>query len=77
MGWLASPAHSRWLEAEGDRLLEFGRAARHPAGGFAWLAWRGQFVADSTPVELTSLYWHLIYIVWIFLYPLLYLVARA
>ena len=43
----------------------------------AWLAWRGQFVADSTPVELTSLYWHLVDIIWIFLYPLLYLVARA
>jgi cytochrome c oxidase subunit 3 len=42
----------------------------------AWLAWRGQFIADSTPVELTSLYWHLVDIVWIFLYPLLYLVAR-
>src|SRR4051794_14234200 len=34
-GWLTSRAHSHWLEAEGDRLLEFGRAARHPAGGFA------------------------------------------
>jgi cytochrome c oxidase subunit 3 len=43
----------------------------------AWLAWRGQFVANSTPVELTSLYWHLVDIIWIFLYPLLYLVARA
>lgn len=28
-------------------------------------------------VELCGLYWHLIDIVWIFLYPLLYLVARA
>ena len=35
--WLATPAHARWLEAEGDRLLEFSRAARHPGGGFAWL----------------------------------------
>jgi len=35
--WLGSPAHARWLEAESDRLLEFGRAARHPEGGFAWL----------------------------------------
>ena len=41
--WLETPAHARWLEAEGDRLLEFGRASRHPEGGFAWLpslAWR-------------------------------------
>jgi mannose/cellobiose epimerase-like protein (N-acyl-D-glucosamine 2-epimerase family) len=37
MSWLTSPAHARWLEAEGDRLLDFGRAARRPDGGFAWL----------------------------------------
>src|SRR5689334_21918592 len=37
MTWLDSPAHARWLEAECDRLLAFGRAARHPDGGFAWL----------------------------------------
>jgi sulfoquinovose isomerase len=37
MSWLTTPAHSRWLEAEGDRLLDFGRASRHPDGGFAWL----------------------------------------
>ena len=36
MSWL-EPAHEAWLEAEGDRLLDFGRAARHPDGGFAWL----------------------------------------
>jgi len=36
-GWLTSPSHARWLEAEGERLLAFGRASRHPSGGFAWL----------------------------------------
>jgi sulfoquinovose isomerase len=30
MSWLTTPAHARWLEAEGDRLLDFGRAS--PAG---------------------------------------------
>lgn len=30
-----------------------------------------------TPVELTGLYWHFVDIVWVFLYPLFYLVARA
>ena len=35
MTWLKDPAHRRWLEAETDRLLEFGRASRHPDGGFA------------------------------------------
>ena len=35
--WRTDPAHRRWLEAETDRLLEFGRASRTGAGGFAWL----------------------------------------
>jgi cytochrome c oxidase subunit 3 len=29
-----------------------------------------------TPVEITGLYWHFVDIVWIFLFPLLYLVGR-
>jgi cytochrome c oxidase subunit III len=29
-----------------------------------------------TPVELTGLYWHFVDIVWIFLFPLLYLVGH-
>ena len=49
--WLASPAHHRWLEGEGDRLLEFSRASRHPAGGFAWLDDSGRPELDR-PVEL-------------------------
>jgi cytochrome c oxidase subunit III len=44
----------------------------------ALLARRGDFSPDYfTPVELGGLYWHLVDIVWIFLYPLLYLVARS
>lgn len=49
--WPSSPAHLRWLEAETDRLLEFSRASRHPAGGFAWLDTAGQPELDR-PVEL-------------------------
>ena len=49
--WLAAPAHARWLEAEGDRLLEFSRASRHPGGGFAWLDTSGRPALDR-PVEL-------------------------
>ena len=30
----------------------------------------------STPVELVGLYWHFVDIVWIFLFPLLYLIGR-
>jgi cytochrome c oxidase subunit III len=30
-----------------------------------------------TPVELSALYWHLVDIVWIFVFPLMYLIGRA
>ena len=38
-------------------------------------AWRSR-LAYSAPVELTGLYWHFVDIVWIFLFPLLYLIGR-
>src|SRR5690349_20492238 len=50
-GWLGTPAHERWLEAEGDRLLDFGRASAHPDGGFAWLSEEGTPELDR-PVPL-------------------------
>jgi cytochrome c oxidase subunit III len=41
------------------------------------MAWRGRFSrAWHTPVEITGLYWHFVDIIWIFLFPLLYLVDR-
>ena len=41
------------------------------------LARRGRFTAGySTPVEISGLYWHFVDIVWIFLFPLLYLIGR-
>ena len=41
----------------------------------AFLAWRGHFSAEKhIPVELAGLYWHFVDIVWIFLFPLLYLI---
>jgi cytochrome c oxidase subunit 3 len=44
----------------------------------AVLAQRGKFSPDYlTPLELGGLYWHLVDIVWIFLYPLFYLVSRT
>jgi cytochrome c oxidase subunit 3 len=40
------------------------------------LAWRGRFSAEYfTPVELGGLYWHFVDIVWIYLFPLLYLIG--
>jgi cytochrome c oxidase subunit 3 len=42
------------------------------------LSWRGRFSATYYwPVELTGLYWHFVDIVWIYLFPLLYLIGRA
>jgi cytochrome c oxidase subunit 3 len=42
----------------------------------AWLAWRGRFSPDYyTPVEMGGLYWHFVDVVWIFLFPLLYLLG--
>jgi cytochrome c oxidase subunit 3 len=38
-------------------------------------AWRGKYTPEyHTPVENVGLYWHFVDIVWIFLFPLLYLV---
>ncbi len=42
-----------------------------------WMAWKGKFDGEYyTPVEMGGLYWHFVDIVWIFLFPLLYLVER-
>lgn len=42
----------------------------------AHMASRGRFTASYyNPLEVAGLYWHFIDIVWVFLYPLLYLVA--
>ncbi len=38
-------------------------------------AWRGGYShAYYTPMEMGGLYWHLVDLIWIFLYPLLYLI---
>ena len=38
-------------------------------------AWRGDFGPEYySPIEIMGLYWHFVDIVWIFLFPLLYLV---
>ena len=40
------------------------------------MAWRGKFSSGYyNPVEMTGLYWHFVDIIWIFLFPLLYLVG--
>ena len=43
----------------------------------AWQAYKGKFSKEyHSYIELTGLYWHFVDIVWIFLFPLLYLVDR-
>jgi cytochrome c oxidase subunit 3 len=43
----------------------------------AFKAWRGHYSAIyHAPVEYIGLYWHFVDIVWIFLFPLLYLIER-
>ena len=42
-----------------------------------WMAWSGRVgPAYHNPVEISGLYWHFVDIVWIFLFPLLYLIGR-
>ena len=42
-----------------------------------WQVWRQHRNALSDHVETVGLYWHFVDMVWIFLYPCLYLVSRA
>lgn len=60
-----------------------GLHALHVIVGMSILTWvlvkniRGQFSPKYfTPVDLGALYWHLVDIVWIYLFPLLYLVGK-
>lgn len=42
-----------------------------------WWSYRGVITEEySNPIEVSGLYWHFVDIVWIFLFPLLYLVGR-
>jgi len=49
-------------------------------GLMSWLlykAWKNTYSAEYyMPVEMSGLYWHFVDIVWIFLFPLLYLLGR-
>ena len=54
----------------------------HVVAGMGVLAWCTGLVARGdchagyeTPLELGAMYWHLVDIIWIFLYPLLYLIT--
>jgi cytochrome c oxidase subunit III len=46
-------------------------------GYLMWLIWKDNpLVDDYIPTEMVGLYWHFVDIVWIFLYPLFYLLPR-
>jgi cytochrome c oxidase subunit 3 len=75
------PAHGAVLYVTLYYLLT-GLHALHVTAGIivlVWLAWRtrrGDFTAGShLALELGGLYWHLVDLVWIFLWPLLYLLS--
>ena len=47
-------------------------------GVITFMAWRGRFTPEYySPVEISGLYWHFVDVVWIFLFPLLYLINLA
>ncbi len=54
----------------------------HILGGIGVISWilrntyRNKYSAEYyTPVEMTGLYWHLVDLIWIFLFPLFYLIG--
>src|SRR5947209_1062540 len=60
-----------------------GMHALHMVIGLGIMTWlviqarRGRFFAEYySPVEVSGLYWHFVDIVWIFLFPLLYLIGQ-
>jgi cytochrome c oxidase subunit 3 len=71
-------------QAEGFFFLYFALTGVHAIhmiigiGVVLWVAFRarrGDFTPNYyNPVEMTGLYWHFVDIIWIFLYPLLYLI---
>jgi cytochrome c oxidase subunit 3 len=57
-----------------------GLHAIHVFGGIVWLGWlshataRGRYDAEyHTPLELGGMYWHFVDVVWLFLWPMFYL----
>ena len=86
--WTHEPAHNPALATQARVFLWLyfaltGLHALHMIIGAGMLviliffAWRRKYSPEyHSPVELGGLYWHFVDIVWVFLYPLLYLVDR-
>jgi cytochrome c oxidase subunit III len=83
-GFLSAGSHAQHIQLFfGFYFSMTGMHAVHMVIGIGILAvlarqaWHGRFSpAYFTPVELTGLYWHFVDIVWIYLFPLLYLLGR-
>ena len=80
-GQYANPRHAQIFFAL--YFIMTGLHALHMIVGlgiFSWLlykAWKGMFTPRyHTPLEIGGLYWHFVDIVWIYLFPLLYLIDR-
>jgi cytochrome c oxidase subunit 3 len=80
-GQYANPAHAQIFFSL--YFVMTGLHALHMIIGlgiFLWLflmAWKGRFTSEyNTPIEIGGLYWHFVDIVWIYLFPLLYLIDR-
>ena len=83
-GRLVGGSHPALLIAEigqsHDGSLGLAHALIDAAGGcqvrvLRFFTWRGEYDASyDHPLDLGGLYWHLVDLIWIFLFPLLYLV---
>jgi cytochrome c oxidase subunit I+III len=60
-------------------FLTTGLHAAHVTAGLViavyliWRAWGGAYLGEEAPVEYFGLYWHFVDIVWLFLFPLFYI----
>jgi cytochrome c oxidase subunit III len=88
--WLSKKPPPKWDAPAPNNVQVFfgiyfamtGLHGVHVLAGMGAIAWvllrarRGEFgPAYFTPVDFTGLYWHLVDLIWIFLFPLLYLIA--
>mgnify|MGYP003348116154 CR=1 FL=1 len=86
IAWLRTNLFSSWLSTAVTLLLAY-VLIRAAIGFIDWAflnaVWTVPRNANGTidkdyasPIEIAGLYWHFVDIVWIFLFPLLYLVER-
>lgn len=81
-GWFTPEMMSRYSIFFGLYYCMTVLHALHVIIGMGLLAWVGMLAKNNrfsgryfTPVEIGALYWHLVDLIWIYLFPLLYLVG--